>query len=496
MALGPVKASWLRNPLDRLNQEMDARQAKYTEDPEQQVAPNADGNDGTKPPFMQRLGSEVGMGAAKVGGAIASPFSAIGTGTAQFVEGLSRAQPPSLVTPFNGQRYKQAPFVGPTAPPPLVKPIAPTQKQAQTPPVPPAQPATATATNAATTAPATNAPRLLAPQSTIGGNSRMSPSGFQNLPATNSQISLLKGGKEFLGDVADIQQYAGPNQQVKGAILPRQDGLPSSSVAYVTNKNPVADAKPLEGQARYDLLNKVGGGGVLRSNQTEVSLLDRMRREGARGSASNRDQAAQAQGIQMQQQVQQYDMFGKRMAADQAAQQQQLIEAQGRASAMPAAEQARGAIGAATEQAKSAQSSLQAAQEYRKEEKDSDRQARLQLALQTSYERQGQRATEAESKRHLSQSNTFEKAFSQETMDPVKQLGQLSGVVQSMKDANHPDWKTHRDTVFQTIALPMATQIAPKATPQQQDAIAKVLVGNGGNVNKLPPELLSLVTVK
>ncbi len=303
-----------------------------------------------------------------------------------------------------------------------------------------------------------------------------------------------------------------PASPIPSAPVQRQAQM--AQPGSIDNLDRVAAASPL--------IRGMTNSGVLRASENEVNLLDRMRREGARGSASTRDIAAQAPRLLAQQQAEQYDTIGRRQAQDQAAIQRQLVQSQGQAATMPVEAQARGnvamqqektkeglgvaditgkahvagMVGAAEQNAKAAQASLLAAHEYRKEEKESDRQARLQLALNNSYIQQGIRADAATEKKHLSQSNTFEKAFAQEAMDPAKQFGQLSGVVQSMKDANHPDWKTHRDTVFQHFALPMAVQIAPKATPEQQDAIAKELNSNGGNVNKLPKELLALVTVK
>ena len=46
------------------------------------------------------------------------------------------------------------------------------------------------------------------------------------------------------------------------------------------------------------------------------------------------------------------------------------------------------------------------------------------------------------------------------------------------------------------MGLPLAQQMAPNATPAQQDELAGWLVFHGGDISKLPPNLKALIPAK
>jgi hypothetical protein len=73
--------------------------------------------------------------------------------------------------------------------------------------------------------------------------------------------------------------------------------------------------------ARNPLIAAMTNSGVLRASQQEKDTLNRMRQQGAPGSRSTRDIAAQAPGVMAANQAQQYDQIGNRMAQDENARQ-------------------------------------------------------------------------------------------------------------------------------------------------------------------------------
>ena len=197
-------------------------------------------------------------------------------------------------------------------------------------------------------------------------------------------------------------------------------------------------------------------------------------------------------------QAQQYDMFGKRMAADQAVQQQQTIEAQGRAAAMPAEAQARGLVGAETEKAKAAQAGLQTAQEYHKAEKESDRMYAEQKELGRLAAQEGRTLSASERSQYTQISKDWNAAMNRanQSADPQKAIVELTAIAKDAEKSGSPRAQGYLETVIQAYGLPLADQIAPKTTPQQKDQLAKALVFVGGDVSKLPPELKALVSAK
>jgi hypothetical protein len=181
----------------------------------------------------------------------------------------------------------------------------------------------------------------------------------------------------------------------------------------------------------------------------------------------------------MQQQAQQYDMFGKRMAADQAAQQQQMIEAQGRASAMPAEAQSRGVIGAAEQNAKAAQAGLQAQREMTAEQNQLNRENTANL--------QKQRITEAAVQKDESILTRELNDLSAAAMTgDTASLSAMVSISKTVGKTSSPMIKGILEAKLISTITPIVESIAkPSATKAEKAAIYQALIDANGNVNSV-----------
>ena len=107
------------------------------------------------------------------------------------------------------------------------------------------------------------------------------------------------------------------------------------------------------------------------------------------------------------------------------------------------------------------------------------------------------RMLSAEEKSQYTQiSRDWDSAMSRanQSEDPHKAMVELTAIAREAEKSRSPRARRYLGIVIQTYGLPLADQIAPKASSQQKDQLAEALVFVGGDVSKLPPGLKALVS--
>jgi len=309
------------------------------------------------------------------------------------------------------------------------------------------------------------------------------PAGVSSQRVDQGQIPDTAAGQLFRKDIANM----GDKPNVKASF----DATTGRSVVIsdpLNRAGGIQGQKPLEGQARANLLDRVGGGGVLRSDQNEVDLLSRMRREGAPGSRGTFDVQRQNAGtVGTAEERNRYVEAGRQIADDQTARQTSLIGAQGKAARGVEAERTAGA----TAERDAARTYRQTEQEARRDERRSEIEERGRIQAEMKKDSALDKATSESARR--SDAMFKEAEIRAEKGDGLGALPQMIDIANaSAADKNlDPNIKDYYVLRANTIAQEQARMLAPKLTGEKLVALRNALLKFKGDVNA--PEVKALI---
>ena len=315
------------------------------------------------------------------------------------------------------------------------------------------------------------------------------PAGLGTRPVEESDIPSTAAGNLFRRDVAGIQDFAGKKANVRGIF----NATNGSSMAYQVPEsvaNQTKPAAPLDEQQRANIISRVGGGGVLSSNDQERATLDRMRTMGAPGSASTRDRQAQAE--------ERRNILSRQQAGESLSRQKELIGVQAEGQRGIEAEKGLSALG--VEQARG-QSAVDVAQRALESQRlslaDQREERRNQLAMtMQSHEQARQQAFQNKQETAMDKAHETRWQGAMKTLEsnPDTAIPMMIAVAREAHVNNSPMADDYNDQLLNVVAIPhVAGMVKPGTDPKMVDAMARAFLRANGDISKLPAEYQKLL---